>query len=135
VISLLIDVNLDGQAERMHARLQSEEWVEYFDLLDIHFLYFHDVGLDRDDPDSLVWQQCQEHGYWLFTANRNQNDDDSLESMMRREGNEHSLPVFTVSDAKRMMRSTPYLDRIVEKLLNYLLTAEALRGSGRLFLP
>lgn len=45
------------------------------------------------------------------------------------------MPVFTLADANGFYRGTAYLDKVVESLLEYLLDAENLRGTGRLFLP
>jgi hypothetical protein len=82
-----------------------------------------------------VWRFCQENGYYLLTANRNRESEDSLEATIEREGTAESLPVFTFADADRIYQSTAYRDKVVESLLEYLLDADNLRGTGRLFLP
>ena len=53
----------------------------------------------------------------------------------RREGEAESLPVFTFGDADRIYQSGAYLDKVVERRLDYLLDAPNYRGAGRLFLP
>jgi len=78
---------------------------------------------------------CQQHGYYLLTANRNLEAEDSLEATIRREGTAQSLPVFTFADADRIHKSAAYLDEVVESLLEYLLDEANYRGTGRLFLP
>ena len=135
MISLLIDVNLDGHAERLLQRLHSNKWLEYYELLELHILFFEDVGLNRHDSDVIVWRFCQEHGYWLLTANRNKHDNESLEAVIHQEGTVNSIPVLTLANAPRMLISTAYLDKIIDKLLNILFSSDAIRGSGRLFLP
>lgn len=43
--------------------------------------------------------------------------------------------MFTVADPRRLMLSREYADRVAERLLGYLLDVDAVRGTGRLFLP
>lgn len=135
MIALLVDTNLDGHAALLAARLRGDAWREFYDHLDIRFLPFADVGLNRDATDDVVWRTCQERGYWLITANRNQDSADSLEATLRREGMADSLPVLTLADARRVIQGGPYLDRVIERLLEYLLSPERYRGTGRLYLP
>lgn len=135
MIALLVDANLDGHGELLHARLRTDTWREFADALQIQVLHFEDIGLDRTAPDDVVWRLCQVRGLYLLTANRNRESPDSLEAILRREGMPDSLPVLTFADAERLYRSTAYLDRVIEKLLDYLLNRENLRGTGRLYLP
>lgn len=133
--TLLVDGNLDGHADRLLNRLESENWKLFCDDLELQILHLEEVGLDRDSPDDIVWRLCQENGYFLLTANRNMHADDSLESTIRREGTDASLPVFTISDSKRIFGSAEYLERVVEKLLVFLLSESDILGAGRLYLP
>jgi hypothetical protein len=135
VITLLVDANLDGHAELLEMRLGTDTWRELRDYLGLQLLHFEAAGLDRGAKDDAVWRFCKEQGYYLLTANRNQESDDSLEATIRREGKPESLPVFTLADAERIYQSAAYLDRIAEQLLDYLLNQENYRGAGRLFLP
>ena len=135
MVTLLIDANLDGQAERLSVHLRSATWLEITDYLALQFLHLEDVGLDRTAKDDVVWRLCQERGYYLLTANRNQETDDSLEATIRREGTSDSLPVFTLADARRILQSSAYMERVAETLLDYLLIRDNFRGAGRLFLP
>ena len=135
MVTLLVDANLDGHAELLDMRLRSETWQELRDQLDIQFLHFEQAGLPRTTQDDVVWRLCQEKGYYLLTANRNLESEDSLEATIRREGTAQSLPVFTFADSDRIYQSAAYLDDVVETLLEYLLDEGNYRGSGRLFLP
>jgi len=135
VIALLIDANLDGHAQLLDQRLRTPTWQEMRDHLDLRILYFEDVKLDRTATDDVVWRWCQEHGYYLLTANRNHESPNSLEATIRREGTAESLPVLTLADASRLYQSSAYLDKVVESLLGYLLDHQRYRGAGRLFLP
>jgi len=135
VVTLLVDVNLDGHAELLEMRLGTDLWRELRDHLDIRFLHFDQAGLDRTTKDESIWRWCQQTGCYLLTANRNLEADDSLEATIRREGTPQSVPVLTLADPGRMLQSVDYLDRVAESLLAYLLEAEAIRGAGRLYLP
>jgi hypothetical protein len=135
VVTLLIDAHLDGHGELLAMRLKTEAWRELALHLDIRFLHLEQAGLDRNAKDDAVWRCCQANGYYLLTANRNRESDDSLEATIRREGTLQSLPVFTFADADRIYQSAAYLDEVVESLLEYLLDEANYRGAGRLYLP
>jgi hypothetical protein len=135
VASLLIDANLDGHAEVLDRRLRSDTWRDVRDHLDLQFLHFEQVGLDRDAKDDVIWRLCQRQRYYLLTANRNRKSEDSLEATIRREATAQSLPVFTLADPDRIYQSTDYVDEVVESLLEYLLDESNYQGTGRLFLP
>jgi hypothetical protein len=134
VVTLLIDAPVDGHAEVLAMRLSSETWREFSAQLNIQFVHLEQVGLDRTAKDDAVWRVCQTNGYYLLTANRNLESDDSLEATIRREGKADSLPVFSFADADRIYQSTVYLDEVVEALLDYLLDeAELSRDWAALF--
>jgi hypothetical protein len=135
VVTLLVDANVEGHSALLDRRLRSETWRELRDYLDIRFVRFDEAGLELTTKDDTVWRFCQEKGYYLLTANRNYESDDSLEATIRREGTIESFSVFTFADADRVYQSTDYLDQVVEALLDFLLNEHNYRGSGRLFLP
>jgi hypothetical protein len=135
VTTLLVDANLDGHADLIHHRLLIAHWREFYEHLAVRFLKLEDVGLDRTTSDIVIWRLCQKQRCFLLTANRNHDSDESLEATIRREGNAESIPVLTLSDAPRIYHSAEYLDRVVERLLDYLLNREIYRGAGRLFHP
>ena len=135
MIALLVDANLDGHAALLDARLRTDAWRELRDHLDIRFIHFEQAGLDRTTKDDAVWRFCQQNHYYLLTANRNLESEDSVEATIRHEGKAESLPVFTFADADRVYQSAAYLDEIVETLLEYLLDDANYRGTGRLYLP
>jgi hypothetical protein len=135
VVTLLVDANLDGHANLLAMRLATSTWSELRDYFDIRFLHLEQTGLEREAKDRDVWRFCQEKGYYLLTANRNLNSEDSLEATIRREANADSLPVFTLANADRVLQSTSYVDQVIESLLERLLNADNLKGSGRIYLP
>src|SRR5437867_3281606 len=46
-----------------------------------------------------------------------------------------SLPVFTIGNVSHLRYSRQYADRVIDKLLDALLRIDALRGTGRIYLP
>jgi hypothetical protein len=132
---ILIDANIEGQGARIWMRMQTPEWRDITAGLDVTFRTFREAGLDASSPDTVVWHFCQAQGYYLLTSNRNEESEDSLEATIRREGTPASLPVFTLPLADRVYFSPALLERVVEKVFDYLLDADNIRGTGRLYLP
>lgn len=99
------------------------------------FQTFREAGLDPGSLDDVVWRFCQAKGFYLLTSNRSEDAEDSLEATLRREGTPTSLPVFTLPLPDRVYHSPAFLERVVEKLLDFVLYADNIRGAGRLFLP
>jgi hypothetical protein len=132
---ILIDKNIEGHAAHIWMRMQAADWRDMTIAVDVTFQMFRDVGLDPESNDDVVWHFCQTHGFYLLTSNRNEESPDSLEATLQREGTPTSLPVITLPLPDRVFHSRAFLDRVVEKLLDYMLYADNLRGAGRLYLP
>jgi hypothetical protein len=132
---ILIDANIEGQGAHIWMRMQTLAWRDLTVALDVTLRTFRDVGLDPATSDDVVWQFCQSNGYYLLTSNRNEESKDSLEATIRREGTFTSLPVFTLPLPDRVYFSPDFLERVVEKLLDYMLYADNIRGAGRLYVP
>jgi hypothetical protein len=45
------------------------------------------------------------------------------------------LPIFTIADVPHLRASQAYAHRVIDRLLDSLLRIDALRGTGRLYLP
>ena len=103
--------------------------------LELAVLHFADVGLTPAALDSLVWETCQKEELVLITDNRNQNDQDSLETTIQTYNTPTSLPVFTIANIPHLRASRDYVNRVIDKLLDSSLRIDALRGTGRLYLP
>ncbi len=67
--------------------------------------------------------------------NRNQRGPDSLEAVIRAENQPDSLPVMTIGDADRVLEDRLYAEKVAERLLDYLMRIDELRGTGRLYVP
>lgn len=132
---ILADVNIQGHVDLLVVRMQAEPWKLFWDYLHLQYFHFADVGLEPSALDSLVWETCQKEDLVLVTDNRNKNDLDSLEAAIQTRTTPTSLPVFTIANVPHLRASRDYADRIIDKLLDSLLRIDALRGSGRLYLP
>ena len=132
---ILIDANMEGQGAHIWGWMQGSYWCDLTAHLDVTCKRFEDVGLAREAADDVVWRLCQASGFFLLTSNRNRKSEDSLEATIRREGSPTSLHVFTLPDPDRVYRSHAFLDRVVSKLLGYILDADNITGTGRLFVP
>jgi hypothetical protein len=131
VIALLADANIQGQVELLAARMQGEPWREFWDYLQLRCLRFSDAGLDPADSDAVVWRRSQDLGMLLLTDNRNDEGPDSLEYTIRTHNTVASLPVLTIGDVRSVSTSGNYANRVIERLLQYLLELESIRGTGR----
>ena len=133
--AILGDINIQGYLRILLLVLQREDWRELWDSLNLTVLTFRDVGLSPKASDAVVWQTCQQQQMILVTANRNADGPDSLEATLRSQNTTSSLPVFTIANARKVRRSRDYAERVVAKLLEYLLDIDGIRGTGRLYLP
>lgn len=133
--AILSDVNIEGHVHVLVTILESAAWQGVWALLNLQVCTFRDLGLAPETPDVVVWQVCQQQEIILITANRNDDGPDSLEAAIRTMNVLQSLPVFTLADADQVLHSRPYAERVVERLLEYLLEIDHVRGTGRLYLP
>jgi len=93
--------------------LESEEWREFWEDLQLSLYTFADLNLPSELPDSALWKLCQEQQILLITANRNTAGPDSLGMTLQMQNTEESLPVFTIADANYLLNSKEYAERIV----------------------
>lgn len=133
---LLADANLDGHFQVLRKLVVEDEVLDGLRAdLKLTIATFRDLGWAPEMPDDELWRRCQSGGWILVTANRNHKGPTSLEATIRREGTAESLPIVTISDADRFLKSGDYARRVAYRLLEYALEKEARRGSGRLFAP
>ncbi len=133
--AIMADNDCKGQFAVIQALLESDAWRDLWSALKIPVVTFEDVGLPASAPDAAVWQACQERQIVLVTGNRNAEGADSLEATIRTHNEASSLPVITVADPKRLMKSRAYAEKVVERLMDILLDLDNRRGTGRLFVP
>ena len=98
-------------------------------------LSFPAVGLSYNSPDTVIWRTCPREQLVLITGNRNDDGPDSLEAVIRDENQPGSLPIITLADPNRVLQDRPYAEQVAERLLDYLMRIDQVRGAGRLYVP
>lgn len=131
---ILSDHNCEGQAEAIFDILRYEgDWLE---LAPMELRWFRDVKLSIKANDETVWRLCQEHNYILLTGNRTTKDgSDSLELKIRHLSTPDCLPVFTISNLKRVHTDHTYRRRCAIRLADIVADLERYRGVIRVYLP
>src|SRR5262245_55269647 len=132
---ILADINMAGQADALLLIWTSDIWRDLWSGLGLVMESFPALGLPYDASDAVIWKTCQQEGLVLLTGNRNEEGPDSLEATIRHENQPDSLPVFTVADTRRVLQDRPYAERTAEKILEYLMRIDEVRGVGRLYVP
>jgi hypothetical protein len=132
---VLLDEQMAGDVGYLRSVAESADWQSVATLLELRFATFDEVGLASGTPDRDLWDYCQANGFYLLTDNRNAKDDDSLEVTIRNHNTPTSLPIFNVSDRPRLAADNDYASRVVVTLMERLIDADNLRGTGRHYLP
>lgn len=132
---ILADNNIVGQVTLMVRIWQSRYWREIWESLALSVFTFDEIGLAASAADAEIWLECQRRGIVFITANRNDEDEKSLEATLRDHNTPSCLPVFTLADADRVLKDKEYAKRVAERLLDYLFRIERVLGSGRLYVP
>jgi hypothetical protein len=135
VQGILADIHVRGPVNDLVREMQAETWAEFWKHLGLVLYQFDDVGLTPTSTDLEIWQRCQEQQLVFITNNRNEDSPDSLEATIRKHNTLDCLPVFTIGDLDKFRLSRSYAQRVLERLYEYLLHIDKVRGTGRLFLP
>jgi predicted nuclease of predicted toxin-antitoxin system len=135
MVRLLADNDVVGNVEDLVREMRSPQWADFWAALGLTLVYFRDVGLAPTASDREIWQTCQAQQLLLITNNRNLEDPESLEATIRSSTTPDSLPVFTISDVQAFRTDRAYVERVVERLYEYIIQIDELRGTGRLYLP
>ena len=133
--TIMADHDVQGHLQLLIRLWSSDEWNELWTALACRIETFDRLGIPTTTPDAEIWRLCQQRQIVLLTGNRNAESEDSLEATIRREGDNGSLPVLTISDPDRLHRDRQYADRVAERAIDYLQSIDSLRGTGRLFVP
>ena len=71
-----------------------------------------------------------------MTANRNDDGPDSLEAVIRdRESAGQPAGRHNLETPGRVLKDRLYAERVAERLLEYLMRIDEVRGAGRLYVP
>ena len=132
---ILADNDVEGLVEIIHTIWLSDAWRDLWNELGLSVESFHTLELSPDSSDAVVWRTCQKEGLVLVTGNRNADGAESLEMVVRGENQPDSLPVITIADSNRVLHDRLYAERVAERILDYLMRIDELRGSGRLYAP
>ena len=130
-MKVLLDHHLKKQGILLWATMGSEGWLK---LLEIPMLTFNDVGLPIDSNDRAVWRFAQTNRLILLTANRNNDDEDSLQQTIWDENQPTSLPVITIGVLYRL-EERAYREECAERLVEIILNIENYLGVGRIYIP
>ncbi len=128
----LIDHNLKGHSVILLGAIASQDWLE---IIPIRFVTFVEIGLPINSDDRVVWRAAQENEMILLTANRSMKGKNSLEEVMRQENTSDSLPVITISQVDRLLDTSEYRNRCIERLIEVVLDIDSYRGARRIFIP
>lgn len=132
---ILADINVGRQQRAILAIWTADTWRDLWTPLELCVESFQTLGLPFDSPDDLIWRTCQREELVLVTGNRNDDVPDSLQATIRAENQPGNLPVITIADQDRVLRDRLYAEKVAERLLDYLLRIDEVRGAGRLYVP
>jgi hypothetical protein len=131
----MADHDVEGHVQLLLRLLMSDEWHPLWTEMGYTVVSFDSLGIPANTPDVELWQLCQARQIVLITGNRNKDGPRSLEATIQQHNTASSLPVLTIAEPNRILTSPEYAHRVVERLLEYLVDVENLRGTGRLYLP
>jgi hypothetical protein len=132
---ILSDNDVEGLMELIHAIWLSDAWCDLWNDLGLSDLRLPALGLSRESSDAAVWRTSQEEQLVLVTGNRNAEVPGALETVIRRENQPDSLPVFTLANPRRIVRARLYAEQVAKRLLDYLMRIDEVRGTGRIYVP
>ncbi len=132
---ILADNDVEGYVGVIHTIWISGTWCEIWDGLRLSVESFATLQIPPDSSDVIVWRTCQRHQLILITGNRNADDPDSLEMVIRNENQPNSLPVVTLGDPQRIIRDRLYAESAAVRLLERLSSIDDFRGAGRIYVP
>jgi len=131
LITVLIDHNIEGQADLLERALVSEGWIG---LSVLRIVTFTQVSLPFETTDQVVWEFIQRHRMVLLTANRNKDDEDSLQQAILDQNGPTSYPVVTIAKPDRMVE-TDFRIRCATRLAEICMEIEKYLGTGRVYIP
>ncbi len=117
---LLADVNVQGHLPYLVRLLQAMGLTEVFESLNLRFVTFRDLGLDRGMDDRPLWNYCQSERWVLFTDNRNDDGPNSLKRTLDDSWILGHLPILTLSNKGRFENNRVYADKTAADIANVL---------------
>lgn len=117
---LLADANVEGHADRLYGVLEQMGLWYMLSPFKVQFAKLADLGLPPDIDDATLWSRCQENGWVLFTDNRNEDEETSLQSTLLRLWQPGDLPVVTLADKKKFELIAEYRERVAADIADVL---------------
>jgi hypothetical protein len=135
MLRIVSDNDVRGLVQRLVDICQTPVWAEFWRDLECTLYSFEEFQLPSNAAEAKVWKVCQDNQLVLITANRNEDDPESLGTTIRQRNRPECLPVLTLADPLRVAHDRQYAEAVVERLLDILGNIDVYRGTGRLFLP
>lgn len=134
---LLADANVEGHQARVGDLLRRLGLQSVLAELELELATLADVGLSPDMDDRALWQYCQQEGWVLFTDNRNDDGETSLQATLTAFWTPGDLPVFTLADKKKFEQSADYRERVARDVAELLfgIFENEFRDRGRIYIP
>lgn len=134
---LLADANAQGHANYLHRLLKGMGLWSVLSELEVEFATFADLGVPQDIDDAALWSHCQADGWVLFTDNRNEDDETSLEVAMLRYWKPGDLPVLTLADKAKFEQMADYRERVAADIADLLfgIVDGEFRDCARIYVP
>ena len=133
--AILADNDVEGILAALVSIWLYDTWRDLWIELNCSLETFPSLDLPRNASDAVVWEACQNHQIVLITGNRNAESPESLEVTIRNLNRPDSLPVFTLSNPNRILKDRGYANLVAERLLDYLMSVQDYRGTGRIYAP
>jgi hypothetical protein len=134
---LLADVNVQGHSLYLRRLLETLDLWSVLVELHLDFATFRDLQLPRNLDDRSLWNRCQQDGWVLFTENRNDEDESSLQATLADSWQMGCLPVLTLANKEGFEHSASYAKRVAEDIAELLfgIAHEEYRDQPRIYVP
>jgi hypothetical protein len=132
MIGLLIDHNIERHGRLIWAQFAEADWLA----MHVSSLAFiAQTNLTVDATDREIWNYCQRQGLLLLTANRNQQGEDSLQTVLEQFASASTLPVLTIASTYRVLGDSTYRELCAYRIADIALELPRYLGTARLFIP
>ena len=134
---LLADVNVQGHLPYLRQLLETLQLWVFLMELPLDFATFADLQLPHNLDDRTLWNRCQRDGWVLFTDNRNDESENSLQATLADSWRMGCLPVLTLADKGKFERSAAYAKRVAIDVAELLfgIAHEEYRDQPRIYVP
>lgn len=134
---LLADSNVEGHQARIGELLARSGLWSVLAELGLEFATLDDVGLPPDIDDRTLWEYCQQENWVLFTDNRNDDGETSLQATLTTFWASGALPVLTLADKKKFEQNAEYRERVASDVAELLfgIFENEFRDRDRIYVP